>query len=120
MARRPHMASAFKMGFDVVHQAIEKEDGNPGCGNWHAPSLWGMLSRKHRRGPWERGRELTIRHNLILTSDINPLGVTDPTIPFTQVQDRLHAADVVFANLACCFYEPEAERSPEEGGFYAP
>jgi len=47
-----------------------------------------------------------MRHSLILTGDINLLGVTDPTIPFARVQDRLHAADVVFANLECCFYAP--------------
>jgi poly-gamma-glutamate capsule biosynthesis protein CapA/YwtB (metallophosphatase superfamily) len=61
-----------------------------------------------------------MRHNLILTGDINLLGVTDPTIPFARVRDRLHAAEVVFANLECCFYEPEVERSPEDEGFYAP
>src|SRR5262249_3875812 len=61
-----------------------------------------------------------MRHNLILTGDINLLGVTDPTIPFAHVRDRLHAADVVFANLEGCFYEPEGERSPEDEGFYAP
>jgi poly-gamma-glutamate capsule biosynthesis protein CapA/YwtB (metallophosphatase superfamily) len=61
-----------------------------------------------------------MRHNMILTGDINLLGVTDPTIPFARVRDQLHAADVVFANLECCFYEPEGERSPEDEGFYAP
>jgi poly-gamma-glutamate capsule biosynthesis protein CapA/YwtB (metallophosphatase superfamily) len=61
-----------------------------------------------------------MRHNLILTGDINLLGVTDPTIPFARVRDRLAAADVVFANLECCFYEPDGERSPEDEGFYAP
>jgi poly-gamma-glutamate synthesis protein (capsule biosynthesis protein) len=61
-----------------------------------------------------------MRHNLILTGDINLLGVTDPTVPFARIKDRLHAADVVFANLECCFYEPEAERSLEDEGFYAP
>ncbi len=61
-----------------------------------------------------------MRHNLILTGDINLLGVTDPTIPFARVRDRLRAADVVFANLECCFYEPNGERSPEDEGFYAP
>jgi poly-gamma-glutamate capsule biosynthesis protein CapA/YwtB (metallophosphatase superfamily) len=59
-------------------------------------------------------------HNLIFTGDINLLGVTDPTMPLARVQDRLHAADVVFANLECCFYEPDGERSPEDEGFYAP
>ena len=36
------------------------------------------------------------------------------------MRDRLHAVDVVFTNLECCFYEPDGERSPEEEGFYAP
>jgi hypothetical protein len=35
-----------------------------------------------------------MRHNLILTGDINLLGVTDPTIPFARMRDRLHEADV--------------------------
>jgi poly-gamma-glutamate capsule biosynthesis protein CapA/YwtB (metallophosphatase superfamily) len=61
-----------------------------------------------------------MRHNLILTGDINLLGVSDPSIPFARVRDRLRAADVVFANLECCFYEPDGERSPEDEGFYAP
>jgi poly-gamma-glutamate capsule biosynthesis protein CapA/YwtB (metallophosphatase superfamily) len=61
-----------------------------------------------------------MRHNLILTGDINLLGVADPTVPFARVRDRLYAADVVFANLECCFYEPEGERSLEDEGFYAP
>jgi poly-gamma-glutamate capsule biosynthesis protein CapA/YwtB (metallophosphatase superfamily) len=61
-----------------------------------------------------------MRHNLILTGDINLLGVTDSTVPLAHVRDRLHAADVVFANLECCFYEPEGERSLEDEGFYAP
>src|SRR6266436_9765650 len=46
--------------------------------------------------------------------------MTDPTIPFAHVRDRLHAANAVFTNLECCFYEPDGERSPEEEGFYAP
>jgi poly-gamma-glutamate synthesis protein (capsule biosynthesis protein) len=59
-------------------------------------------------------------HDLILTGDINLLGVTDPVIPFVHVADRLQAADVVFANLECCFFEPQLERSREAEGFYAP
>ena len=61
-----------------------------------------------------------MRHNLILTGDINLLGVHDPAVPFARVQERLRAADVVFANLECCFYASEAERSSEDEGFYAP
>jgi poly-gamma-glutamate synthesis protein (capsule biosynthesis protein) len=68
----------------------------------------------------ELANEQKMRHKLILTGDINLLGVTDPTIPFARVRDRLHAADVVFANLECCFYEPEGESSLEDEGFYAP
>jgi poly-gamma-glutamate synthesis protein (capsule biosynthesis protein) len=36
-----------------------------------------------------------MRHILILTGDINLLGVTDPSVPFTCGQDRLRAADDV-------------------------
>lgn len=60
------------------------------------------------------------RHELILTGDINLLGVTDPGVPFARVKDRLQAADVVFANLECCFFEPQLERSRDAEGFYAP
>ena len=62
----------------------------------------------------------SMRPDLILTGDINMLSMTAPTIPFARVRDRLHAVDVVFTNLECCFYEPDGERSPEEEGFYAP
>lgn len=58
-------------------------------------------------------------HKLILTGDINLMGVEDPAIPFAQVAERLHAADVVFSNLECCFYELTLERSIEDEGFYA-
>ena len=61
-----------------------------------------------------------MRHNVTLTGDINLLGVTDPTMPFARVKDQLRAADVVFSNLECCFYEPDGERSTEDEGFYAP
>jgi len=60
-----------------------------------------------------------MRHNVILTGDINLMGVKDPAIPFAQVAERLNAADIVFSNLECCFYEPTLERSIEDEGFYA-
>ncbi len=60
-----------------------------------------------------------MQHKIILTGDINLMGVTDPTIPFAQIGEVTRNADVVFANLECCFYEPAAERSTEEEGFYA-
>ena len=59
-------------------------------------------------------------HSPILTGDTNLLGVIDPTVPFAHVKDRLHAIDVAFVNLECCFYEPGVERSPEDEGFYTP
>lgn len=61
-----------------------------------------------------------MQQKLKLVGDINLLGVSDPTIPFAKIRDTLHAADVVFANLECCFYEPASERSVEDEGFYAP
>lgn len=60
-----------------------------------------------------------MQHKMILTGDINLMGVADPTVPFAQVGDITRGADVVFANLECCFYEPATERSTEEEGFYA-
>ena len=35
------------------------------------------------------------RHDLILTGDVNLLGLTDPSVPFARVRERLQAADVV-------------------------
>jgi len=61
-----------------------------------------------------------MRHDMILSGDINLIGVSDPAVPFRRVQDRLRAADLVFSNLECCFYEAEVERSLEAEGFYAP
>ncbi len=58
-------------------------------------------------------------HCVILTGDINLLGVTDPSVPFAKIAGDLQSADVVFSNLECCFYEPGTERSVEDEGFYA-
>lgn len=59
-------------------------------------------------------------HHLMLTGDSNLLGVIEPAMPFAHVRERLHVAAVVFAKLACCFYETDVERSPEDEGFYKP
>jgi poly-gamma-glutamate capsule biosynthesis protein CapA/YwtB (metallophosphatase superfamily) len=64
--------------------------------------------------------------NIILTGDINLMGVDDPTVPFRRVADTLKKADIAFANLECCLYEPPVARTmmPDEvsgyEGFYAP
>lgn len=48
------------------------------------------------------------------------MNVTDPRAPFARVTDVLARADLRFANLECCFYEPPAARSVTDEGFYAP
>ena len=56
---------------------------------------------------------------LLLTGDINLMNVTDPRAPFARVASTLKQADVRFANLECCFYDPPGERSLGDEGFYA-
>jgi poly-gamma-glutamate synthesis protein (capsule biosynthesis protein) len=56
---------------------------------------------------------------LMCTGDINLMNVTDPEAPFVRVQRVLQQADIRFANLECCFYEPSATRSLSDEGFYA-
>ena len=56
---------------------------------------------------------------LLLTGDINLMNVTDPRAPFARVASTLKQADVRFANLECCFYDPPGERSTGDEGFYA-
>ncbi|HEU0290427.1 MAG TPA: CapA family protein [Burkholderiales bacterium] len=56
---------------------------------------------------------------LLLTGDINLMNVTEPRAPFARVASTLKQADVRFANLECCFYDPPGERSPGDEGFYA-
>src|SRR5688572_26626920 len=71
-------------------------------------------------------RRRAMRASMILTGDVNLLGVEDPEVPFRRVKDVLHRADVVFGNLECCLYEPPVARTmmPDElsgyEGFYAP
>jgi poly-gamma-glutamate synthesis protein (capsule biosynthesis protein) len=57
---------------------------------------------------------------LLLTGDMNFQGVTDPARPFARVTDALRAADVVFGNLECCFFERAGHDPGEREGFYAP
>jgi len=67
-----------------------------------------------------------MRSTIILTGDINLMGVEDPTVPFRRVADTLRTADAVFGNLECCLYDPPVQRTmmPDElsgyEGFYAP
>jgi poly-gamma-glutamate synthesis protein (capsule biosynthesis protein) len=54
-----------------------------------------------------------------LAGDINLMNVADPNAPFVRVKDVLARADMRFANLECCFYEPTSARSLSDEGFYA-
>jgi len=57
---------------------------------------------------------------LILTGDMNFTGVTDPSVPFASVREVTGAADVVFGNLECCFFDKPAHDPAKREGFYAP
>ena len=63
---------------------------------------------------------------VMLTGDVNLMGVEDPAVPFRSVAATFKKADVVFGNLECCLYDPPAPRTmmPDEvsgyEGFYAP
>src|SRR5262245_27113715 len=61
-----------------------------------------------------------MKRTLMLTGDVNLMNVTDPRVPFARVGDTLRRAEVLFGNLECCFYEPDAGHSLEREGFYAP
>ncbi|MEQ8194267.1 MAG: CapA family protein, partial [Rhodospirillales bacterium] len=58
---------------------------------------------------------LSMTQTLILTGDINLMGVTNPKEPFAKVADTLKKADAVFSNLECCFYDsPDSAPSQQE------
>jgi poly-gamma-glutamate capsule biosynthesis protein CapA/YwtB (metallophosphatase superfamily) len=57
--------------------------------------------------------------NIIMTGDVNLMGVADPAVPFAQVADEFHNTDVVFSNLECCLYETPAGHSVRNEGFFA-
>lgn len=60
-----------------------------------------------------------MRTTLMFTGDVNLMNVTKPEAPFARVGEVLRQADVRFANLECCFYEPPGARSLSDEGFYA-
>ena len=64
------------------------------------------------------GGEMTAK--MILTGDVNLMNVTDPSVPFAQVADEFHRADVVFSNLECCLDIPAAHSVSNEGFFADP
>jgi len=56
---------------------------------------------------------------LILTGDVNLMGVSDPTTPFRKTYDLFRAADVAFGNLECCLHRPLSNHSLSNEGFFA-
>ncbi len=44
---------------------------------------------------------------------------TDPDVPFALVKPVFREADLVFGNLECCLYQPDAEHSVDHEGFLA-
>jgi poly-gamma-glutamate capsule biosynthesis protein CapA/YwtB (metallophosphatase superfamily) len=56
---------------------------------------------------------------VLLTGDVNLMNVTDPAGPFAQVAAEFKSADLVFSNLECCFYEPDAAHALDREGFFA-
>src|SRR5262245_47671119 len=57
--------------------------------------------------------------SLILVGDVNLMNVADPAVPFARIGGEMRAADLVFANLECCLYEPPHEHAVEHEGFFA-
>ena len=58
-------------------------------------------------------------NRLILTGDINLMGVTDPSVPFARIGEIFAQADLIFGNLECCLYAPPGGQSVENAGFFA-
>lgn len=56
---------------------------------------------------------------LTLTGDVNLMNVQDPHIPFRQISSVLQKSDLVFSNLECCLFTPQADHSVDNEGFYA-
>ena len=57
--------------------------------------------------------------SMILTGDVNLMGVDHPAVPFARVRNEFAAAEVVFSNLECCLYHPPRGHAVENEGFFA-
>jgi poly-gamma-glutamate capsule biosynthesis protein CapA/YwtB (metallophosphatase superfamily) len=57
--------------------------------------------------------------SMILVGDVNLMNVDDPAVLFARVGEEMRAADLVFANLECCLYQPPEGHSIEQEGFFA-
>ena len=61
-----------------------------------------------------------MRTTLLLAGDVNLMNVADASAPFARAVPLLEQADVRFANLECCLYQPGEAQSAGDEGFYAP
>src|SRR6267154_6761230 len=57
--------------------------------------------------------------SLILVGDVNLMNVENADVPFARIGETLRAADLVFANLECCLYQPPDGHAVEHEGFFA-
>jgi poly-gamma-glutamate capsule biosynthesis protein CapA/YwtB (metallophosphatase superfamily) len=57
---------------------------------------------------------------LILTGDVNLMDLGPGEDPFRLVAPLFERADLVFANLECCLYDPPGNHAVDKEGFYAP
>jgi poly-gamma-glutamate synthesis protein (capsule biosynthesis protein) len=56
---------------------------------------------------------------MVLVGDVNLMNVENPAVPFARLGAEMRAADLVFANLECCLYEPPDGHTVEQEGFFA-
>lgn len=56
---------------------------------------------------------------IILTGDVNLMSVDGAQVPFRQVREMLHGADLVFSNLECCLSDRFNEGAHGVEGFFA-
>src|SRR5688572_13959864 len=56
---------------------------------------------------------------LILTGDVNLMGVADAAVPLARVAGELRKADLVFSNLECLLCVPPSGHSHSNEGFFA-
>src|SRR5260370_11456831 len=64
-------------------------------------------------------RETFQMPSMILGGDVNLMNVADPAVPFARMAGEMRAADLVFANLECCLYQPPGAHAVEREGFFA-
>jgi Bacterial capsule synthesis protein PGA_cap len=57
--------------------------------------------------------------SMILTGDVNLMGVDEPAVPFARVRTEFAGAEMVFSNLECCLYDPPRGHAIENEGFFA-